>query len=307
MARRAGGHRPPSTLASTARTGARTSTRGSARGRSQPSTVADVRRLVSELREAGKATATVRRVLQVLSLIYADAVEERLALANPVAALPRRDRKAIRQVRRLDGFPVLDDAQVRSLIASTPKRYRLLVSVAVMTGLRQGELLGLRWQDVTRDGDGQPVLRVRLALVTRRRSWSSLRLRPPFATCRSRSTSRGRSPSTGSRSRERSADTDYVFATATGTPLHYRNLARRALDPAQEAAKLPERLTWHDLRHVAASVLIGGGASVVYVSRTLGHSNPVDHARDLLAPVRAGRARRPPPRARGRAFAGVLS
>jgi integrase len=39
------------------------------------------------------------------------------------------------------------------------------------------------------------------------------------------------------------------------------------------AAELP-KLTWHDLRHVAASALIAEGASVAYLSRVLGHASP---------------------------------
>jgi integrase len=70
-----------------------------------------------------------------------------------------------------------------------------------------------------------------------------------------------------------SSDTDPVFASSAGTPLAVRNIIRRGLEPAIEAAGLP-RLRWHDLRHVAASLLIAQGASVGYLSRILGHANP---------------------------------
>lgn len=67
--------------------------------------------------------------------------------------------------------------------------------------------------------------------------------------------------------------TDFVFCSLTGGPLNHRNIARRGLDEALATAQLPT-LTWHDLRHVAASALIGEGASVAYISRLLGHANP---------------------------------
>jgi integrase len=58
-------------------------------------------------------------------------------------------------------FPSLDHEAVGRLIAATPDRYRVLVAVSVLTGLRQGESLGLRWQDVdVREG----VIRVRRQL-----------------------------------------------------------------------------------------------------------------------------------------------
>ena len=70
-----------------------------------------------------------------------------------------------------------------------------------------------------------------------------------------------------------STDGDFVFACETGTPLAVRNIIRRGLEPALAAAELP-KLTWHDLRHVAASLLIAEGASVGYVARLLGHATP---------------------------------
>ena len=66
---------------------------------------------------------------------------------------------------------------------------------------------------------------------------------------------------------------DFVFCSSAGTPLGHRNIVRRGLEPALVVAGLP-RLRWHDLRHVAASALIGEGASLAYVSRVLGHANP---------------------------------
>jgi integrase len=66
---------------------------------------------------------------------------------------------------------------------------------------------------------------------------------------------------------------DYVFASETGGPMHHRNIVRRGLDKALETGDLP-KLTWHDLRHVAASALISQGVSVAYLSRLLGHASP---------------------------------
>jgi len=55
--------------------------------------------------------------------------------------------------------------------------------------------------------------------------------------------------------------------------MHHRNVVRRGLEKALTAAGLPH-LSWHDLRHVAASALIAGGVSVAYLSRVLGHASP---------------------------------
>jgi integrase len=66
---------------------------------------------------------------------------------------------------------------------------------------------------------------------------------------------------------------DPVFASEVGTPLGHRGIVRRGLEPALAASGLP-RLSWHDLRHVAASVMIAESGTVGYVSRVLGHASP---------------------------------
>src|SRR5215217_1036258 len=68
-------------------------------------------------------------------------------------------------------------------------------------------------------------------------------------------------------------DTDLVFPSATGQPMNGRNLSRRGLEKALTDAKL-DRLRFHDLRHTFASLLIGEGLNVVFVSRQMGHSSP---------------------------------
>ena len=70
-----------------------------------------------------------------------------------------------------------------------------------------------------------------------------------------------------------SGPTNFVFASAAGTALYWRNVARRGLVEALDAADL-HHVRWHDLRHTFASLLIAEGANVVYASRQLGHASP---------------------------------
>jgi integrase len=157
---------------------------------------------------------------------------------------------------------------VGRLIAKTPTKYRTLVAVSVLLGLRQSEARGLRWQDLDtqtgvihvrwqlgRDGELAP-LKTPAAKrdipmpPSLAKTFAAYRLASPY-----------------------SMDSDYVFASEAGTPLVVRNIIRRGLETALAAAELP-KLTWHDLRHLAASLLIAEGASVGYVSRLLGHATP---------------------------------
>jgi len=65
-----------------------------------------------------------------------------------------------------------------------------------------------------------------------------------------------------------------VFVDSQGAPLRRSNFQRRVWEPLRKAAKLPERTRFHDLRHPAASALLGAGQDVATVSGTLGHSGP---------------------------------
>jgi integrase len=67
---------------------------------------------------------------------------------------------------------------------------------------------------------------------------------------------------------------DPVFASRTGTPLGHRNVTRRAFEAARDLAGLSQGLSFHDLRHAAASRLIHEGHSPVVVAKILGHSDP---------------------------------
>jgi integrase len=68
---------------------------------------------------------------------------------------------------------------------------------------------------------------------------------------------------------------DFVFCTSAGRPMSWSNVIRRGLHKAVENGKLREaRPRFHDMRHTFASLLIGQGADVVYVSRAMGHADP---------------------------------
>ena len=70
-----------------------------------------------------------------------------------------------------------------------------------------------------------------------------------------------------------SLDEHPIFASLTGAPLGHRNVTRRGFEPARDLAGLPCRVTFHDLRHAAASRLIRAGLDPVTVASVLGHED----------------------------------
>jgi integrase len=138
--------------------------------------------------------------------------------------------------------------------------YEVLYVLAIRTGLRRGELLGLRWSDVDLEEAGK--LRVIRQLQRRRdgggRVFFSppksgkgrvIRLTPPAIDALKRH--RVRQAEEKLKAGGLYEDQGLVFATEKGTPLDPPNINRRSFKPLLERAGLPN-IRFHDLRHAAA-------------------------------------------------------
>ncbi len=174
----------------------------------------------------------------------------------------------------------LTPEQARQLLdASADDRYLALYVTALATGLRQGELLALRWEDIDLE---TRVLSVRHTLA---RVDSKLVLLEP-KTDRSRRTvalpevvmtalraHRTRQRMDHLAAGPRWQETGYVFTTTIGTPIEAA-VVTRAFQRALVRAGLP-RCRFHDLRHAAATFLLGQGFTLEDVKNLLGHSSIV--------------------------------
>ncbi len=174
----------------------------------------------------------------------------------------------------------LTPEQARLLFESAAgDRHLGLYVTALMTGLRQGELLGLRWVDVDLDAHRLQV-RHSLGMVE-----GVLTLQEP-KTSRSRRSvelpERAVSALRAHRTRQlmdrlvagsRWVDGDWVFASTIGTPLHAATVTR-AFQAALVRAGLP-RSRFHDLRHATATFLLAQGFTLEDVKNLLGHSSIV--------------------------------
>lgn len=211
-------------------------------------------------------------VHRVLSQALQQAVRWQMLGKNPADAVePPRPRKY--------NPPVLTPEQVDRLISVTEDNpLRTLVRLAIMTGLRRGELLGLRWQDLDLESG---VLRVfQSAQWISGQGWS---FREPKTRSSRRSVALGRTiiaELTEHRKRQLEqrlklgsvyADLDLVFSTALGTPIDPSNL-RREWERIRRAADLPS-LRFHDLRHVHASLMLLRGVHPKVVAERLGHAD----------------------------------
>lgn len=165
----------------------------------------------------------------------------------------------------------------RFLSESMGSRYHLIFKLALYTGLRRGELLGLRWSDLNLD---RHELTVRQTLIDRNGKLEfghpkSHRSRRPveFTSALSAELREHRARQHTERLRAGSMwqHYDLVFATPLGGPVQPSNLAR-AFRAITRAAGLPP-IRFHDLRHTHATLLFAAGAHPKVVAERLGHGS----------------------------------
>jgi integrase len=224
--------------------------------------------MVREVRGRGVSVTTARYAAAVLGIALGRARKERRVVHNVVELvdLPKPEQRE---------FTPPSGEQARALIdAVTGHRFGPLFTVAIATGMRQGELLGLRWQNVDLEA-GYLHIKHTLQQGTRiladtktERSRRTLALSAPTAAALREQRRRQLEArlSAGRRWRE----DDYVFTTALGTPLDSPNVTR-ALHTVLRQSGLP-RQRFHDLRHAYATLMLEDGEDLALVSRSLGHS-----------------------------------
>jgi len=173
----------------------------------------------------------------------------------------------------------LSPAQARTLLAAAEgNRLEALYILAVSTGMRQGELLGLGWEDVDFEASTVRVRRTltlakggpRLTEPKTRGSRRSIRLTARAVDALQRH--QARQESEGAARVDEWNAWDLVFCTRRGTPIRRDNLHDKHWKPLLGRAGLPD-IRFHDLRHTCATLLLTKGVHPKIVSEMLGHSS----------------------------------
>ena len=226
--------------------------------------------------DSGLSPSTVQKIHHVLHKAFTQAVKWSFIPRNPAdsAKPPTPTPKEMHPLSVNQARKLLDTAN------EAGERLEALYVLAIHTGMRRGELLGLKWEDVDLSGS---TIRVRRTL-TRTENGKRLALGEP-KTKKSRRTVRltQRAVDALKRHRARQAeeklkvgglyqDQGLVFAGEGGGLINPSNLRQRSFIPLLERAGLP-RLTFHDLRHTCASLLFQKNVHPKFVQELLGHSS----------------------------------
>lgn len=216
-----------------------------------------VARLVARWQAAGATPGAIRKRVGFLRMILGRAVA--------AGRIPRN-------VARLVEIPAYERAPIHPPTAADVARIMRAVrgtadepayAIAVGTGMRQGELLALRWADVDLDaGLARITASIAYGAKTRGKTKTHGSIRtvvlPPFVV-------------DALRRREPGRPDGFIVATRTGRPLHARNLLRR-FHRTCAALGLP-RYRWHDLRHYAATRMLDENVPLPSVQAALGHAS----------------------------------
>jgi integrase len=230
-----------------------------------------IQQLHTDLLAAGTGVRTVQLVHAVLHRALGQALKLRLLQRNPTDAVDKPKAKHAE-------MKTLNLEQARTLLAAAQgERLEVLYYLAIHTGLRQGELLGLRWSDLDWQTGALQVQRQLQRVAGAGRSFVEPKtaagrrqvILGPAAVAKVREHRKRQAEGrlfVGGRWQEQGL----IFTTMIGTPLEPQALDR-GFKKLLTKAGLPD-MRFHDLRHTAATLMLQQGVHPKVVQERLGHS-----------------------------------
>jgi len=235
---------------------------------------ADIAALYASLTREGLAPRTTRMVHTALHRALGQAKNWGILRDNPadIAKPPKAPSKETPMLQPSEAVGLLDRLRGQPLY--------LIASLALGTGMRRNELLGLRWGDVDLDAGRLTIeqaleqtatygIRIKAPKTKHGRRTISL---PAHLVAELRQYWREQQEQRLGMGLGKAPDSAPVFATADGGHVS-PNAITKAWPVAMAAIGMPA-VTLHSLRHTHASMLINAGLDILTISRRLGHSSP---------------------------------
>lgn len=221
-----------------------------------------IEKYINHSHNLGTTPATLKKTLTTLGSILKYAVKKRYIDSNPVHEIEKQ--KGTSAARQKINF--LQPDEIYGMIENTKgQKYKVLFMAAVLTGMREGELLGLKWDDID----------FNISQINVKRTYNYGKFHEPKTHASLRAIDL--SPVLVHELKKwRLAcppnKLDIVFPNETGGPMDYHNVVRRYFWPALKRAKI-KRIRFHDLRHTYAALLIDQGEHPKYIQAQMGHSS----------------------------------
>jgi integrase len=229
-----------------------------------------VQEMMNERLATGLSTKSVAYIHQVLRTALGLAVRWDMVSRN-VARLVDRPRIQRKQIK-----PLTPDEARSFLAAVRGHRLEALFSVALALGLRQGEALGLRWEDIDftagtlRISHQLQRIDSKLTLVPPKTEKSRRTLVMPTMIVERLREHEKRQVAEKLWAGSKWQESGLVFANRVGQPTQARRVIEQFHDALAHAGL--RRVRFHDLRHSCATLLLVQGVSPRVVMEVLGHS-----------------------------------
>ncbi|PPA91515.1 tyrosine-type recombinase/integrase [Brevibacillus laterosporus] len=231
----------------------------------------DIQSLYNSLKEAGNLSdENIRKVHTIINDSLDKAFRWEMIAKNPASLVdsPKVSRKEI---------VVWDENEIQQFLATAKEsRYYVAFLIALTTGMRQGEILGLRWKDIDEDNRTFSIVQTlshdgKEFNVGAKSDSGNRRISIDEQTLNQILKLKHRYKVEMLENRPLYKDHDLVICTSVGTPLSPRNL-NRSFDSIIKKGKV-RKIRFHDMRHTHASLLLKQGVNPKIVSERLGHAN----------------------------------
>jgi integrase len=207
--------------------------------------------------------ATKAKIRNVMSALYAHAIRNAWAASNPISTVRTSS-------QRLKDPEILTPEEVRMLLGELEPRERMMVLLIASTGLRRGELIALRWQDIdfetctafithsvwhnvegkTKTRASRKPVPVPLVVINELKAWRQASLYK--------------------------ADDDFIFPSTIKNgkkPISPDMILKRHIRPALKHLKIEKRIGWHSFRHGFSNLLRQNGVEIKTIQELLRHAN----------------------------------
>ncbi len=199
-----------------------------------------VEKFKSRRKEEGKSLSTVNRELTVLKRVFNLGIEWKLTTHNPV--------KGVRFFKiPLGKLRVLSEEEFHKLFNSASPHLKPILIIAISTGMRRGEVLNLKWEDID--------FKTGVIFVRDSKSYES-RVIPMSESLKG-----------ALMELRKHSDNEYLFCNGDGTPIESVN---RSFHTARRRSGIAY-CTFHCLRHTFATRAVMAGVDIVTVQELLGH------------------------------------
>ncbi len=227
-------------------------------------TTAVIEKWITRRQQANMNISTLRKVLVTLGQIMSYAVRHKYLDHSPVRDAERPKNQGAVEEQKIK---VLTPDEIKAFLdAVTDKKYHTLFRLAIMSGARQGELLGLKWSDIDWEAS-----QIRIERTFNNQAWYDVKTAAskrridlgPGMMAELKKWKLACMPSR----------LNLIFPNESAQPINHTNMRHRYFKHALKKSGV-RKIRFHDLRHTYASLLIEQGENIKYIQSQLGHSTP---------------------------------